>query len=149
METRINEISLSYRPKRKAEHWPKISSSSLAAHVIYQSWDQNTIAVYESFKILLLNNSNKVKGIYQISHGGITGTLVDLRLQFAVTLKSLSVALILVHNHPSGTLRPSEADKNLTRKIKSAADFLDIKILDHLILIPTGDYYSFADEGIL
>ena len=109
----------------------------------------NTIAVYESFKILLLNNSNKVKGIYQISHGGITGTLVDLRLLFAVALKSLSVALILVHNHPSGTLRPSEADKNLTRKIKSAADFLDIKILDHLILIPTGEYYSFADEGIL
>jgi len=149
MDTRINEIRVSYRPKLKAEQWPKISSSSLAAQVVFENWDHNTIAVYESFKILLLNNSNKVKGIYQISHGGITGTLVDLRLLFAVTLKSLSVALILVHNHPSGTLRPSEADKNLTRKIKSAADFLDIKILDHLILIPTGDYYSFADEGIL
>jgi len=149
METRINEIRISYRPKLKAEHWPKISSSSLAARVVFENWDHNTIAVYESFKILLLNNSNKVKGIYQISHGGITGTLVDLRLLFAVALKSLSVALILVHNHPSGTLRPSEADKNLTRKIKSGADFLDIKILDHLILIPTGEYYSFADEGIL
>ena len=149
MDTRINEIRVSYRPKLKAEQWPKISSSSLAAQVVFENWDHNTIAVYESFKILLLNNSNKVKGIYQISHGGITGTLVDLRLLFAVALKSLSVALILVHNHPSGTLRPSEADKNLTRKIKSAADFLDIKILDHLILIPTGEYYSFADEGIL
>jgi len=64
-------------------------------------------------------------------------------------LKSLSVALILVHNHPSGTLRPSEADRQLTRKIKAGADFLDIKILDHIIINPKGDYYSFADEGIL
>ncbi|MEH6658585.1 JAB domain-containing protein [Leeuwenhoekiella marinoflava] len=149
METRINEIKLSYNPKLKAEDWPKITSSSLAAKVVFENWDRNTIAVYESFKILLLNNSNKVKGIYQISQGGITGTLVDLRLLFAVALKSLSVALILVHNHPSGTLRPSEADKSLTRKIKSAAEFLDIKILDHLILNPQGEYYSFADEGIL
>ena len=67
MDTRINEITIRYRPKLKAEHWPKISSSSLAAQVVFENWDHNTIAVYESFKILLLNNSNKVKGIYQIS----------------------------------------------------------------------------------
>ena len=75
--------------------------------------------------------------------------MVDIRLLFGVALKSLSVALILAHNHPSGNLKPSQADRNITRKIKSAAEVLDLKILDHLILNPDGQYYSFADEGIL
>jgi len=96
-----------------------------------------------------LNNNNKVKGIYQISQGGITGTLVDLRILFGVILKTLSVAIILTHNHPSGTLKASEADKQITRKIKKAADLFDIRVLDHILLVPSGDYYSFADEGIL
>lgn len=90
-----------------------------------------------------------MKGIYEISSGGITGTLVDLRILFAVVLKSLSTSIILAHNHPSGNLKPSEADKRLTNKIKSASELLDIKLLDHVIIIPNGSYYSFADEGIL
>ena len=96
-----------------------------------------------------MNNSNKVKGICQLSIGGISGTLVDLRILFAIVLKSLSVGVILAHNHPSGKLIPSEADKQLTEKIKKAAELLDVKVLDHLILTPNGDYYSFSDEGIL
>ena len=149
MESRINEIKISYVHRVKALNWPKVSSSRTAAEVLFKNWDIDTITVYESFKILLLNNSNQIKGIYQISQGGITGTLVDMRLLFAVALKSLSVALILAHNHPSGTLKPSQADRNITRKIKTAAEVLDLKILDHLILNPDGEYYSFADEGIL
>ena len=98
---------------------------------------------------MLLNNANRVKGIFEVSTGGITGTLVDLRILFAVVLKSLSCSVILSHNHPSGTLKPSEADKRLTEKIKKAGELLDIKILDHLILTPDGDYFSFADEGML
>ena len=97
----------------------------------------------------MLNNANKVKGIYEVSNGGITGTLVDVRILFAVLLKSLTTAVILLHNHPSGTLKPSEADKRLTQKIKKAGEFFDIKILDYLIMTPEGDYYSFADNGIL
>ena len=149
MESRINEIKISYVHRVKAANWPKVNSSRTAAEVLFENWDKDTIAMYESFKILLLNNSNQIKGIYQISQGGITGTLVDMRLLFAVALKSLSVALILAHNHPSGTLKPSQADRNITRKIKTAAEVLDLKILDHLILNPDGEYYSFADEGIL
>ncbi len=84
-----------------------------------------------------------------MSRGGITYTLVDLRLIFGVILKSLSTAVILCHNHPSGTLLPSNPDKDLTRKIKNAAGLFDIKVLDHLILTPGGDYYSFADNGML
>lgn len=103
----------------------------------------------ETFKVVLLNNSNKVKGVYQLSQGGITGTLIDLRILFAVILKSLSVAIILTHNHPSGKLEPSDADKTLTNKIKRASKLFDITILDHLIFAPDGDYYSFSDNGIL
>ncbi len=91
----------------------------------------------------------KSKGFYEVSNGGITGTLVDVRILFAVLLKSLTTAVILLHNHPSGTLKPSEADKRLTKKIKKAGELFDIKVLDHLILTPEGDYYSFADNGIL
>ena len=105
--------------------------------------------MHESFKVLLLNNSNKIKGIYQLSSGGITGTLVDMRILFAVILKTLSVGVILVHNHPSGKLKPSDIDKQLTSKIKKAAKLFDVNILDHLIIAPNGSYYSFADNDIL
>lgn len=107
------------------------------------------IELQETFKILLLNNSNKVKGIYSLSIGGITGTMVDLRILFAIVLKTLSTAIILTHNHPSGKLMPSEADKKLTNKIKKAAQLFDVAVLDHLIIAPDGEYYSFANHGLL
>ncbi|WP_317130277.1 JAB domain-containing protein [Aggregatimonas sangjinii] len=133
----------------KSAFWTKINHSQDAANLLFENWDKDTIEVHESFKILLLNNSNKVKGVHQISQGGITGTLVDIRLLFATILKSLSVAIILAHNHPSGKLKPSEADINITNKIKRAAKFLDILVLDHIILAPNGGHYSFKDEGII
>jgi DNA repair protein RadC len=95
-----------------------------------------------------LNNSNKVIQKNQLSKGGITGTLVDVRLALKTALEVGAVALILVHNHPSGTLKPSEADKKLTQKLKNAAQSLDIKVLDHLI-ITESSYFSFADESLL
>lgn len=149
MQTQLNEIKLRYSTKQKATDWIKISSSTQAADAIYKNWDKDHIATFETFKILLLNNNNQIKGVFQVSQGGITGTLVDVRLIFAVALKSLAVGMILTHNHPSGTLNPSEADKSITHKIKSAGEFLDIKVLDHIILTPSGKYFSFADEGLL
>ncbi|MCK8480050.1 RadC family protein [Psychroserpens algicola] len=103
---------------------------------------------HEEFWIIYLNNSNKVIQKQQLSKGGITGTLVDVRLVFKNALELGAVGLILVHNHPSGTLKPSEADKNLTQKLKGAAQSLDIKVLDHLIVTEKA-YFSFADENIL
>lgn len=103
---------------------------------------------HEEFWIVYLNNSNKVLHTAQLSKGGITGTLVDVRLVMKQALELGSVALILAHNHPSGTLKPSNADKEITQKLKTAAEVLDIKVLDHLI-ITQKDYFSFADEGIL
>lgn len=103
---------------------------------------------HEEFWIVYLNNSNKVLNHSQLSKGGITGTLVDVRLVIKRALELGAVGLVLAHNHPSGGLRPSEADKNITRKLKNAAEVLDLKVLDHLI-ITQRDYYSFADEQIL
>lgn len=103
---------------------------------------------HEEFWILHLNNNNKVIDKQLISQGGLTGTLVDLRIIFKKSLELLSTGIILGHNHPSGKLQPSKADIQLTQKIKNAANTLDIKVLDHLI-VTQKDYFSFADEGTL
>ena len=103
---------------------------------------------HEEFWILFLNNANKVLHKAQLSKGGITGTLVDVRLVMKQALELGAVAIILAHNHPSGTLKPSTADKQITQKIKLACETLDIKVLDHLI-ITQKSYYSFADDKIL
>ena len=103
---------------------------------------------HEEFWIVYLNNSNKVIYKNQLSKGGITGTLVDTRLVLKTALEVGAVGLILSHNHPSGTLKPSQADKDVTLKLKTAAQSLDIKVLDHLIITENA-YFSFADEGLL
>lgn len=103
---------------------------------------------HEEFWIVYLNNSNKVIYKNQLSKGGITGTLVDTRLVLKTALEVGAVGLILSHNHPSGTLKPSQADKDVTLKLKTAAQSLDIKVLDHLIITENA-YFSFADEGML
>ena len=103
---------------------------------------------HEEFWIVYLNNSNKVLQKLQLSKGGITGTLVDVRLVLKKALQLGAVGLILVHNHPSGTLRPSLADKQLTQKLINAGKSLDIKVLDHVIITEKA-YFSFADENLL
>lgn len=103
---------------------------------------------HEEFWIVYLNNSNKVIHTAQLSKGGITGTLVDVRLVVKQALELSAVALILAHNHPSGTTQPSLADKKITKKIEIAAHALDLKVLDHLI-ITQKDFYSFADNKLL
>ncbi len=103
---------------------------------------------HEEFWIIYLNNSNNIMDIVQLSKGGITGTIVDIRLVLKKALELGAIALILAHNHPSGTLKPSASDKKMTKRIQSAAEALDIKVLDHLI-ITRKDYFSFADNQLL
>jgi|TARA_B110000967_G_scaffold200160_1_gene235576 DNA repair protein RadC len=103
---------------------------------------------HEEFWVLFLNNSNKVLGKTQISKGGLTATVVDVRLLFKRALELASLGIIVCHNHPSGKLQPSTADKQITQKIKLAGVTLDIKLLDHLI-VTEKSYFSFADEGIM
>ena len=103
---------------------------------------------HEEFWIVYLNNSNKVIQKNQLSKGGITGTLVDVRLALKTALEVSATAIILVHNHPSGTLKPSQADKDLTTKLKTAGQSLHITVLDHLIITENA-YFSFADEHLI
>ncbi len=103
---------------------------------------------HEVFAVVFLNRANKINHFKIISEGGITGTVADPRIILKKALEEDAVSLILCHNHPSGSLRPSKADEELTYKIKEAARYFDIKVLDHLIVSDDG-YYSFADEGLL
>jgi len=103
---------------------------------------------HEVFAVLFLNRANKINHFEIVSEGGITGTVADPRIILRKALEQDAVNIILCHNHPSGSLKPSRADEQLTVKIKEAARFLDIVVLDHLIVSEDG-YYSFADEGLL
>ncbi len=103
---------------------------------------------HEEFWILLLSNANRLLDQVCISKGGITGTIADVRLIFREALQRKATALILAHNHPSGKLKPSAADRALTKKLREAGELMDISILDHLI-IGADHYFSFADEGLL
>ncbi|SDS05467.1 DNA repair protein RadC [Gillisia sp. Hel1_33_143] len=144
--TIIAAMELSRRRRyEEALELAKISSSNSVFEILQPVIGE---LQHEEFWILYLNNSNKVIEQFQISKGGITGTLVDVRITLRKALELGAVSLILAHNHPSGNLNPSEADKQLTSKLKTAAESLDIKILDHLI-VTEKSYFSFADEGML
>ena len=144
----VSEIELVYKSKIKASQRPKIASAKDAYNVFIKNWNENNIDFIEEFKIILLNQGNRVLGIYQVSKGGLTGTIADTRLVFAAALKANAVAMILAHNHPSGQLIASHADKSLTRNIKAAGELLDIHVLDHLILTSEG-FISFVEEGLM
>lgn len=103
---------------------------------------------HEEFWIIYLNNANKIQLKTQLSKGGITGTLVDTRLVFKRAIELSSTGIILCHNHPSGTLKPSSSDINITKKIQQGGEVLDVKVLDHLI-VTEKDFFSFADENML
>lgn len=134
--------------RRRGEDAQKITKITSSQSVFELLQPKMGELQHEEFWIVYLNNSNRVLQTTQLSKGGITGTLVDVRLVMRQALELGSVALILAHNHPSGTLKPSNADKQITQKLKSAAQALDLKVLDHLIITQKA-YFSFADEQIL
>jgi DNA repair protein RadC len=111
-------------------------------------WQLGKIELLEEFKVILLNTSNRVLGIVDISTGGVQGTLADPKIIFSVALKTNSSKIILSHNHPSSNTTPSEADKKLTQKLIDGGKLLDIEVCDHLI-VTNYNYYSFADECLM
>lgn len=133
------------RRSEDAAQFVKITSSKLVFDIMQPIIGE---LPHEEFWVLFLNNSNKVMSKSQLSKGGITGAIVDVRIVFKLALEIGATGLILCHNHPSGSLLPSDADKEITRKVKLAGDSLDVKVLDHLIITET-KYYSFVDQGIL
>ena len=142
----VAEIKVSYSTTSTPKI--KITTVNKAFEVLLSLWDFDTIELQEEFKVLLLNRANEVLGIYPLSKGGITGTVVDSRLIFAVALKCNATGILLCHNHPSGNLKPSDNDITLTRSIKKCADFFDITLIDHIIVTKNG-FYSFSNEGKL
>jgi len=125
----------------------KIQSSGAAANFIRRFYTGD-IDIFESSFVLLLNSQNLTIGYAKLSQGGIQGTIMDPRLVAHYAVKCLASAVIIAHNHPSGALKPSDADITLTKKINSGLDLLDIKLLDHVIITSEG-YYSLLDNGQL
>ena len=144
--SQVSEIQVSYTPNLLLDRSIKNSNDSF--NLIQEQWDQNTLQMQEEVKLLLLNRNNNVLGIYSLAKGGLIGCVVDVRIILSIALKTLATGIILVHNHPSGNTKPSQADITLTRKLKSSCKLVDIGLLDHLI-ITNDNYFSFADEGIL
>ena len=144
----VAEIELVYKSKVKPSKRPRITSTKEAYQILLQTWDANKIEFVEQFKVVLMNRAHRVLGIYELSSGGISGTVADPKLVFMAALKANACCLIISHNHPSGNLKPSQADEALTRKISEAGKLLDIQVIDHVIVTSEG-YYSFADEGLL
>lgn len=144
----VAEVELIYKSKVKASKRPKIVSSKDAYRILLETWNENKMEFVEQFKVLFLNRDNKVLGIFEVSTGGVSGTVADPKVIFVAALKANACAIVISHNHPSGNLKPSRQDEELTQKIKLAGQFLDIKVMDHLIVTFEG-YYSFADEGLL
>jgi DNA repair protein RadC len=144
----VAEIQLTYKSKVKASERPKIANSKDAYEVFLENWDATKIEFVEQFKVMLTNRANKVLGIFELSSGGVSGTVADPKLIFAAAIKANACGLILAHNHPSGTTQPSQSDISLTRKIKEGGKLLEIQLLDHII-VTLESHFSFADEGLL
>lgn len=144
----VAEVELVYKTKVKPSLRPQISTYEDSYKILRQIWDPGKIEMVEQFKVLFLNRANKVLGVFEASSGGITGTVADPRLILAAAVKANAVSIIIAHNHPSGNLKPSRPDEELTAKIKYAAQYFDIRLIDHVIITAEG-YYSFANEGIL
>lgn len=145
--TQLAEIEVSYRPQ-KGQH-PFIKSSDDAYFHLLKFFPKQTISLQEQFVVGYLNRANQLLGVYEMSKGGISGTVADPKLILGVALKSAATGIVLAHNHPSGNPQPSVQDKELTNKIHEACKLLDITLLDHIIIVPEESYFSFKDEGLL
>jgi DNA repair protein RadC len=146
--TSVTEIAITYKSKVKSTDRPRISGSS-DAEKIFRPIFSPFIEHHEAMYAMYLNRGNKVLGCLQIGVGGVAGVAADPKIVFQGALKVHASGIILAHNHPSGNTAASQADIELTRKVKEAGKFLEIQLLDHIIVLPGEKYFSFADEGML
>jgi len=145
---KLEEIKLHYKRKTKAEFRIQMKSSEDVYDYAKTIWETDTIDLFESSYCLFLDRKNAVIGWLKIASGGLDCTFIDPRLILATALKCAARYIILMHNHPSGNLKPSASDISLTRKLKEASELLEIPLLDHLI-VTSEDHFSFANEGYL
>jgi len=144
---KISEIKVSYKPKIMNN--PLIKSSDDVFKYLVPFYNNDTLALQEKFLVMYLNRQHKILGVFPLSIGGITSTVVDIRLLISVALKVAATSIIISHNHPSGNNYPSDADKEITKKIKDACKLFDITVLDHMIIVSDKKYLSFTDEGLM
>jgi DNA repair protein RadC len=145
----LRELQVRYIPSKKVYQAECISNSEIAFKHVSNLFNHDTIACQEQFNVLFLNHAHLPLGFYKASVGSNTATVVDLKLLMGLAVKSLASCMIISHNHPSGNLKPSDNDIQLTDKIKNACKLFDITLLDHLIVSPCGGKYSFADNSML
>lgn len=145
-----NELSLSYRRSVELSdpQYHRLNSSRRIAEFLRIIWNKEDLIIREAFYLLCFSSSINLIGFYKISEGGMDSVAVDTRLLFSTALLCRSTSIVIAHNHPSGTLKPSQADKEITKRIANGGELLGIKLLDHIILTETA-YYSFADESML
>lgn len=144
----LAEIELVYRTGIARAVIPKVNSSEISYGIFLSIWDESKIELVEQVKMLLLNRAAKLIGIYELSSGGTSISCVDAKMVFSAALLANASGIILAHNHPSGNVEPSLADRQLTTKLHQAARLLDMELLDHLV-ISSEEYFSFADRGLL
>ncbi|MFC4738975.1 JAB domain-containing protein [Flavobacterium ponti] len=142
----IAEIKVSYSTNQVDKI--KLVNCKETFEFILSKWDLDIIEFQEECKVILVNRANFVLGIYNLSKGGISGTVVDVRIILSVALKCNASGIILAHNHPSGNMKPSEADRKITKKLKESCDLIDITLIDHFI-ISKNSFFSFSQDGIL
>ena len=142
---KVAEVQLTY--KSSVQDAPIITCAHDAYVALMDFFPEESICLQERFVVLYLNNANRVLGAHVLSVGGLTGTIADVRLVFATALKDMAAGIIVAHNHPSYLLKPSVQDKKLTEKLKEAGAFLDIRLLDHLIISPNNDFLSLSENG--
>ena len=147
IKDRVAEIQVSYRPAISKK--PLIVSALDAFVELIEFFPRERLALQEKFVVMYLNRCGRVLGVYEMSQGGITGTVVDIRLLFSVALKVAATGVILCHNHPSGNLTPSKNDIEITKKVKEVADLLDIKVLDHIIINSDCKYLSMGEQALI
>ena len=142
------EIEIRYKSKVKATERPRVTASSDAAEILRPIFN-DLVEHREAMFALYLNRANKVLGYFLIGLGGISGVVADPKLIFQGALKLNASGIILAHNHPSGNKTPGQADIDLTKKVKAGGAYLEVTLLDHLIILPDDSYFSLADEGLL
>ena len=146
--SKITQVKLVYRNKIKPGERFKVYTALEAFNIFIKGWDLNRIELLEEFKIMLLDRSSACIGISEISMGGISETTADAKIIFATALKGRASSLIMAHNHPSGNLRPSQADIELTKRFCKAGKLLNIEIRDHLIITPL-KFFSMSKGGYM
>jgi DNA repair protein RadC len=146
LKSKLPQISLKY--DKGTFQREKISSSRESFDLLQRLFNSDTIDLCEQFMVLLINRANNTIGYFNLSTGGVSATVADPKLIYATALTTGASAMIIAHNHPSGNLKASKEDIDLTRRLKEAGNMLDIQVLDHIILAD-GRYLSFSDEGLL